>query len=149
MKMFLCRFLAGCAFLALGSTSTFAVTGWGDDYEKALAQAKAEKKMVLLDLTGSDWCGWCIKLDKEVFSETEFKSYAKDNLVLVAVDFPQRHKLPKEKQEQNDALQAQYGVRGYPTIIVLNPEGKPVGKLGYQPGGPKAFIAKLDELKGK
>ena len=71
-----------------GSAVAGAAAGWDDDYEKAVAQAKAEKKMVLLDFTGSDWCGWCIKLDKEVFSQPEFKDYAKENLVLVEVDFP-------------------------------------------------------------
>jgi protein disulfide-isomerase len=149
MKKFLTQFLTVCALAALGSTAAYAAAGWDDDYEKAVAQAKAEKKLVLLDFTGSDWCGWCIKLDKEVFSKPEFKSYAKDHLVLVEVDFPQAKRQTKKLKEQNEKLQQEHGVRGYPTIIILNPEGKKVGQLGYQEGGPKAFIAKLDELKGK
>lgn len=131
------------------SVAAFAAAGWDDDYEKALAKAKAEKKMVLLDFTGSDWCGWCMKLDKEVFSKKEFKDYAKENLVLVEVDFPQAKRLTKKVKEQNDKLQAEFKVQGYPTIIVLNPEGKKVGELGYQEGGPAPFIAKLDGYKGK
>ena len=71
------------------------------------------------------------------------------DLVLVEVDFPQGKKLPKKVVEQNEKLQKEHGVRGYPTIVVLNPEGKKVGQLGYMEGGPKAFLAKLDELKGK
>ena len=145
----MCKLAASCAALTLVSSAALAAAGWGDDYEKGLAQAKAEKKLVLLDFTGSDWCGWCIKLDKEVFSKKEFKDYAKDNLVLVEVDFPQTKKLAKKIKEQNDKLQAQYGIKGYPTIIVLNPDGKKVGELGYQEGGPAAFTAKLDGLKGK
>ena len=145
----MCKLAASCAALTLVSSAALAAAGWGDDYEKGLAQAKAEKKLVLLDFTGSDWCGWCIKLDKEVFSKKEFKDYAKDNLVLVEVDFPQTKKLTKKLKEQNDKLQAQYGIKGYPTIIVLNPDGKKVGELGYQEGGPAAFTAKLDGLKGK
>jgi protein disulfide-isomerase len=141
--------LSSLAVLSLLTSAALAASGWGDDYEKAVAQAKAEKKMVLLDFTGSDWCGWCIKLDKEVFSKPDFKAYAKDNLVLVEVDFPQGKKLPKKVVEQNEKLQKEHGVRGYPTIVVLNPEGKKVGQLGYMEGGPKAFLAKLDELKGK
>jgi protein disulfide-isomerase len=143
------KLLALLSVALMTSTAAFAAAGWDDDYEKALEKAKTEKKLVLLDFTGSDWCGWCMKLDKEVFSKKEFKDYAKDNLVLVEVDFPQQKRLTKKVKEQNDKLQNQYKVRGYPTIIVLNSEGKQVGELGYQEGGPAPFIAKLDELKGK
>jgi len=149
MKKFLIQILSVCAVLAVTSSAALAAAGWDDDYEKAVAKAKAEKKMVLLDFTGSDWCGWCIKLDKEVFSKPEFKEYAKANLVLVEVDFPQGKRQTKKLKEQNEKLQQEHGVQGYPTIIVLNSEGKKVGKLGYMEGGPKAFVAKLDELKGK
>ena len=131
------------------SSSALAAAGWDDDYEKAVAKAKEEKKMVLLDFTGSDWCGWCIKLDKEVFSKKEFKDYAKENLVLVEVDFPQGKRLSKKVKEQNEKLKAEHGVQGFPTIIVLNSEGQKIGRLGYMPGGPSAFLAKLEELKGK
>jgi protein disulfide-isomerase len=143
------KLLALLSLALVTSTAAFAAAGWDDDYEKALAKAKAEKKMVVLDFTGSDWCGWCMKLDKEVFSKKEFKDYAKDNLVLVEVDFPQTKKLPKKTQEQNEKLQKEHSVRGYPTIIVLDSEGKKVGQLGYMEGGPTPFIAKLDELKKK
>jgi protein disulfide-isomerase len=149
MKSFLSRILTACAVFAVGSTAAFAAAGWGDDYDKAVAQAKAEKKMVLLDFTGSDWCGWCMKLDKEVFSKPEFKNYAKDNLVLMEVDFPQTKRQTKKLKDQNEKLQKEHRIEGYPTIIVLNAEGKKVGQLGYMQGGPEAFIAKLNELKGK
>jgi protein disulfide-isomerase len=141
--------LSSTAVLSLLTSTALAAAGWSDDYEKSVAKAKAEKKMVLLDFTGSDWCGWCIKLDKEVFSKPEFKSYAKDNLVLVEVDFPQGKKLSKKTEEQNEKLQKEHGVRGFPTIIVLDSEGKKLGQLGYEEGGPKNFIAKLDALKSK
>ncbi len=133
--------------LSVLSSAAFAASGWDDDYEKALEKAKTEKKMVLLDFTGSDWCGWCIKLDKEVFSKPEFKKYAKENLVLVEVDFPQNKSQSAKLKAQNSKLQKEHGVRGYPTIVVLDSEGKKVGQLGYQPGGPEAFIGKLNELK--
>jgi len=142
-------FLTSLAVLSILVSSSLAAAGWGDDYEKAMVQAKAEKKNVLLDFTGSDWCGWCIRLNDEVFSKEEFKKYAKDNLVLVEVDFPQGKRLPKKVKEQNDKLQKDHGVRGFPTIVVLDPEGKKLGQLGYMEGGPKNFIAKLDELKSK
>jgi thioredoxin-related protein len=149
MKKFLAKLCSFLALLALTSTAALAAGGWDDDYDKALAKAKAEKKMVLLDFTGSDWCPWCIKLDNEVFSKTDFKSYAKENLVLVEVDFPNGKRQTKKLKQQNDKLKDEFGVKGFPTVIVLNSEGKKVGQLGYQEGGPKPFTAKLDELKGK
>ena len=120
---------------------------WQTDLPKAQAQAKTEKKLVMLDFTGSDWCGWCIKLNKDVFSKPEFVEYAKKNLVAVEVDFPNKKKLSPAQKQANDALAKKYEIRGYPTIVVLDSEGKKVGELGYQPGGPKAFIAELEKLK--
>jgi len=102
-----------------------------------------------MDFTGSDWCPWCIKLTKEVFSQPEFADYAKKNLVLVEVDFPRKKKLSAEQKKANDALQQKYRIDGYPTIIVLNGEGKKIGELSYMPGGPKAFLAELEKVKGK
>ena len=149
MKMFLSKLTGSFAILALTAGMAIAKPGWTDDYDKGLAQAKTEKKMSLLDFTGSDWCGWCIKLDKEVFSQAEFTDYAKSNLVLVELDYPRSKEQTKELKEQNAKLQKEFKIQGYPTIIVLNSEGKKVGELGYQPGGPKAFIAELEKLKGK
>jgi len=118
---------------------------WLTDLPKAQAQAKKENKLVLLDFTGSDWCGWCIKLKGEVFDLKEFKEYADKNLVLVEVDFPRKKELSAEQKKANGELQEKYKIKGYPTIIVLNGDGKKVGELGYTKGGPKAFIAKLEE----
>ena len=122
---------------------------WLTDLPKAQAKAKAENKMVLLDFTGSDWCVWCTRLKNEVFSQAAFAEYASKNLVLVEVDFPHNKKMSNEQKAANDALQKQYKVEGYPTIIVLNSEGKQVGELGYMKGGPAAFIAELDKAKQK
>ena len=122
---------------------------WMTDLPKAQAKAKEEKKMVMLDFTGSDWCGWCIKLHKEVFSTPEFAEYAKNNLVLVEVDFPTKKKQSTELKKANAELQRKYKIDGYPTIIVLNAEGKTIGELGYMAGGPKAFIAELNKVKQK
>ena len=119
------------------------------DLPKAQEKAKAEKKLVMLDFTGSDWCGWCIKLHKEVFSQAEFSEYAAKNLVLVEVDFPRSKQQSAELKSANQALQSKYKIEGYPTIIVLNGDGKKVGELGYEAGGPKPFIGKLDALKKK
>ncbi len=133
--------------LLLGLAVNAAQAGlWTDDYEAALAQAKAENRFVLLNFTGSDWCGWCIRLDKEVFSKGAFKDYAKTNLVLVTLDFPRKHELKKEMKERNEELSKIFSVRGFPTIILLNPAGNKIGQTGYQPGGPEAYVTHLEEL---
>jgi protein disulfide-isomerase len=100
-----------------------------------------------MDFTGSDWCSWCIKLHKEVFSQKDFVAYAKNNLILLEVDFPQNKPQAKALKKTNEALQKKYNVEGYPTIIVLDGEGKQLGTLGYQAGGPGPFIEKLKALK--
>jgi thioredoxin-related protein len=131
--------------LALFS-ATAAETGWLTDVTKAQAQAKAEKKLVMLDFTGSDWCGWCIKLHKEVFSQPEFVEYAKKNIVAVEVDFPSKKQLSAQQKSANDALAKKYGIRGYPTLVILDGDGKKVGEMGYVKGGPKAFIAEFEKV---
>lgn len=143
MKKLIVGLLAAVTVLQVSAEGSL----WQTDLPKAQAQAKTEKKLVLLDFTGSDWCGWCIKLNKEVFSQTEFIEYAKKNLVLVEVDFPRKKQLSATQKQANEALGKQFKIQGYPTIIVLNGEGKKVGELGYQPGGPKAFVAELEKLK--
>lgn len=139
----------GFLMLAMLVQAGAADLAWTTDLPKALAKAKAETKLVMMDFTGSDWCGWCIKLNKEVFSQPEFAAYAQKNLVLVEVDFPRAKSQSAELKRANQALQEKYKIDGYPTIIVLNGDGKKVGELGYQPGGPKAFIAELEKLKNK
>jgi protein disulfide-isomerase len=122
---------------------------WQTDLPKAQAQAKAENKLVLIDFTGSDWCPWCIKLNKEVFSTPEFTAYAKKNLVPVEIDFPRHKEQTPELKQANKALQEKYQIQGYPTVIVLDSTGQKIGTLGYQEGGPKPFIAELEKLKAK
>jgi len=142
------KLILGTVFaLAVISATAAESVNWLTDLPKAQAQAKTEKKLVMLDFTGSDWCGWCIKLNNEVFSQPEFVEYAKKNVVCVEVDFPNKKKLSPEQKKANDALAAKYKIEGYPTIIVLDGEGKKVGELGYMKGGPKAFIAELNKLK--
>ena len=126
--------------------ATFAAGGWETDFENALAKAKAEGKHMLIDFSGSDWCGWCIKLDKEVFSKDEFKAYAKDNLVLLLVDWPQRTPDSKEVQAKSRPLMEKFNVEGFPTVFILDSEGKAVAKTGYQAGGPEAYIAHVKQL---
>jgi protein disulfide-isomerase len=132
--------------LALLLTSmVFVHADWTTDYKAALTTAKAQNKKVLLDFTGSDWCGYCKLLDNEVFTKQSFKDFADKNYVLVTVDFPQQKQSPDDVKTQNDALGKQFGIDGYPTLILLDADGKELGRqVGYDPGsGPDAIIAKL------
>lgn len=126
-----------------------AAEGWLTDFEKAKAQAAEQKRPILVDFSGSDWCGWCIKLDEEVFSKKEFKDFAQDNLVLLLIDFPRKSKLTDAEKESNDKLAKQYGVRGFPTVLLLDAEGKVLGKTGYQTGGPSKYVEHLKGLLAK
>jgi protein disulfide-isomerase len=136
--------LAGATIL---STPARADDGWLESYQQALRVAKQQHKMVLIDFTGSDWCPWCIKLHDEVFSTRAFQAYAQKNLVLLKIDFPRALPQSDAVKAQNQRLQEMYGIQGYPTVIVLDPSGQKVGELGYQPGGPNPFIARLNKLK--
>jgi thioredoxin-related protein len=134
------------ALCALGLGSAQAEANWLSDFQKARAEAKAGHKRLLLDFTGSDWCIWCLKLHREVFSTPEFAEYAQKNLVLMTVDFPQAKSLSSEVRRQNYELAQRYQVEGFPTIVILNDDGQPVGLLGYVPGGPGAFINELKKV---
>lgn len=143
-----------CAVLVLGalalSQPAFAGDSeWLTSFEKAKAASKKSGKPILVDFTGSDWCGWCIKLNKEVFSTKEFKDWAKQNVILLELDFPRKKAQADELKKQNRALAQQYGVRGYPTILFLDHEGKKLGKSGYMKGGPKAWLAKANTIIAK
>ncbi len=119
---------------------------WLTDFQKAQAEAKAGHKMLLLEFTGSDWCIWCKRLEAEILSQPRFAEFAKDNLVLVRADFPRAKPLSTEVRKQNRELAQRYGISSFPTVVVLNGEGKQVGLLGYMPGGPEAFIDELKKL---
>lgn len=146
MKHIWSFFLAICVTASV-SLAADKESAWLTDHATALQQAKQEKKLLVMDFTGSDWCSWCKKLNKEVFSKQEFLDYAKDNLVLLEVDFPNSKPQSKELKKANEALQKKYNVEGYPTLIILDSDGKQVGTMGYEAGGPVPFVAKLKALK--
>jgi thioredoxin-related protein len=138
--------------VALMLTTTAACAddaGWMRDFDAAKQKAKETNRPILADFSGSDWCGWCIKLDKEVFSQDAFKEYAKENLVLLLLDFPRRTELPKAEAEQNQKLSEEYGIRGFPTVLVLDAEGKELARTGYQRGGAETYVKHLSELVKK
>lgn len=138
---------ATAAQTASSDQATPSKPGWITSVEQGQQEAKVNNKLVLLDFTGSDWCGWCVLLDREVFSKPKFKDYASKNLVLVEVDFPKRKPVPDAARRENLRLAQRYQIQGFPTIIVLNGDGQVVGEFGYVKGGPDAFIAVLEKLR--
>ena len=108
--------------------------------------AKERNVPILADFSGSDWCGWCIKLDKEVFAKEEFKVFADKNLVRFLADFPAHKKLATELEAQNKGLSEKYKIQGFPTVLLLSADGDILARTGYRRGGPEAYVAHLKEL---
>ena len=125
---------------------------WYTDLNEASKISAKTNKPLMLFFTGSDWCGWCIRLQKEVFYKPEFIEWANDNVVLVDIDFPKnKSKQSTELQQQNNMLQQQFGIQGYPTIHFVRPDkidGKTnltsLGNTGYRAGGPAAWISEAN-----
>lgn len=121
---------------------------WLTDFSKAQARAKSENKLVLMDFSGSDWCTGCQALSKNVLSTKTFADFAKDNLVLVNVDFPHQKKQPKELKKANEELYDRFKVEGFPTVIVLSSDGKQLKKMdGYEGQSVQDFVGELKKLK--
>lgn len=118
---------------------------WLADFDKAVEAAKAQKKDILVDFTGSDWCGWCKKLHAEVFAQPEFVAEAPKSFILCALDFPRAPEIVAKvpNPARNAELQKKYGVRGFPTILVVNAEGQVLVQTGYRPGGAKPYLEHL------
>ena len=120
---------------------------WGPDLPTALNRARSENKMVLLDFTGSDWCGWCIKFDHDVLSTDQFAAYAQNKLELVLVDFPRAKPQSDALRQANWELAKRYNINGFPTFVLVNYAGKELGRqVGYGKGEPGAFISELKEF---
>jgi thioredoxin-related protein len=134
------------AFLAAAPAALAVHDGWETDLAAALEKSAKTGKPVLADFSGSDWCGWCIKLDKEVFSKKDFQSYAKKNLIPVIIDFPRDKSLVSAEQAQKNRQYAEkYGVKGYPTVLLLESDGSVILRTGYRQGGAKKYAEHLDE----
>lgn len=134
------------ALLLLASPALAGGEGWLTNLEEAQSQAKAEGKDILIDFTGSDWCGWCVRLKKEVWSTEAWKAKGPERFVLVELDFPRKKAKSKETKAYNNALKNKFGIRGFPTIALLDADGRPYAMTGYQKGGPEAYLSHLEEL---
>jgi len=147
------KYLFAAAFAAsLGLNSAFAGgEGWSHDFEAAKNQAAAEKKDLLIDFTGSDWCPPCKALTSKILSKEEFRTLTKDKFVLVELDFPRQpenvEKQSEADKKRNEKLAADYGIEGFPTIILADATGKPYAYTGFEEGGPEEYVKHLDELR--
>jgi len=135
-------------FLASG---TLFAQDWQTDFERAKEMANAGNKPIILVFQGSDWCAPCIKLDQQIWSSEEFKNYSSDHFVMLLADFPRKKQnmLPAEQQKKNEKLADTYNNKGYfPLVVVLDKEGKILGKTGYKKISVKEYISLLESFSG-
>jgi protein disulfide-isomerase len=145
MKKFL--FLLSITLCSLSFQAQTETQEWHNDMNKAIQKSMETGKPLFLFFTGSDWCGWCIRLQKEVFQTEYFTKWAKENVVLVELDYPRKKQLPEETRKQNQTLQQVFQVQGYPTVFFVTPQVQqdgtvnfsPLGQTGYAAGGPESW----------
>lgn len=140
LKKLISVLLAALLVISFGCGNKADSLKWYDNLESAESAAQKEGKPILIDFTGSDWCIWCKRLSNEVFTKDEFINYAKENLVLVKIDFPENIPQSAETKFYNNQLAQRFGIQGYPTIVLMDSKGNVLGVTGYQPGGPEAYI---------
>jgi thioredoxin-related protein len=155
MKKFIALFvfLSFSGYIIAQSDYKAANEGWLVSLEEAYKLHEKTGKPILANFTGSDWCGWCIRLTKDVFSTDAFKSWSKDNVILLELDFPKRKTIPDEIKAQNASLQSSFKITGYPTIWVFNLDRKntgeydidALGKTGYTKT-PEDFIDSIEKM---
>ncbi|GLB53783.1 hypothetical protein NBRC110019_28240 [Neptunitalea chrysea] len=130
---------------------------WHTSFAKAKEISQKQNKPMLLFFTGSDWCGWCKRLQKEVFKKDEFATWAKKNVVLVELDFPRTKQLDDATRTQNYYLAQRFQVRGYPTIWFTSVKNETengkteaklaaLGKVGYLSGGATKWIGEANKI---
>lgn len=119
---------------------------WNTNYKTALDLSEKTGKPILIDFTGSDWCGWCIKLKNEVFKTTKFEEWAKKNVILLELDYPQNKPQSDEIKAQNKELAKKFQIKGYPTILFIDSKEKVLGTYGYDKGGPDVWTKKADDM---
>ena len=116
-------------------------TEWLKSYDEAVELSKQSGKPILADFTGSNWCGYCVKLKKEVFDTPQFKAWAAENVVLLELDYPRPNLQADWIKQQNNMLRDRYKIDSYPTVMILNHDGSVVGSQGYMKGGPERWIS--------
>lgn len=149
MRKIICLFV----FLGMFQLVSAQELTWHTDINKAIELATKENKPLFLFFTGSDWCGWCIRLQNEVFKKPEFATWAKKNVILVELDYPRKTALEPSLKAQNDEMQKIFSVTGYPTVWFVKPQKTPnginlqqMGKMGYLAGGTPSWLLAADRI---
>lgn len=146
LLMFFCSVLIGSSFVS-GKAESASSINWLTNYEEAVNQSRSTSKPIVLFFTGSDWCGWCHKLEQESLDTPEFAQAAGDKFIFVKLDFPVNTTLSPQIAAQNKQLQRKFNVSGFPTLIILDgKQQNQIGKTGYRPGGGRAFADHLSKI---
>jgi protein disulfide-isomerase len=133
----------GCSFLPLEGAGV----NWKTNYEQAVAESKASSKPLVLFFTGSDWCGWCNRLDEEAFDTAEFADGTRDKFIFVKLDYPLYSQQDPQLKTQNQQLKQKFNIRSYPTVIIWDAQSnQQIGQTGYRPGGGKQYAAHLSQM---
>ncbi len=130
----------------LGMTVKADESYWETDFMKARESAGKKNKPILAVFSGSDWCGWCIKLDNEVLGRKEFLDYVNEHFVLLMVDFPAHKSQSEPTKIQNQLLMKRYNIQGLPMVLILDAEGRIEAATGYRHGGAEKYIEYLKSL---
>jgi protein disulfide-isomerase len=120
------------------------LTVWHEDFSKALEESAQTGKPILADFTGSDWCHWCVKLKEDVFETDVFEQWARENVVLLELDYPRRGIQDSEIKKQNTELKERYEISSYPTVLFLDQRGTVLGKMGYV-NNPSEWISSVEK----
>ncbi|OVE82130.1 hypothetical protein BVY04_01725 [bacterium M21] len=142
------KFISRFIFVILLVSSIAASAGDATytDYESAKKAASKKGLPILIEFSGSDWCGWCIRLHEEVISRKAFKKFAKDEVIFYIADFPSNKQLPAKQKKKNEELAAQYNVEGFPTVLLIDKYGKLIARTGYVAGGAEKYVEHLRTL---
>lgn len=142
-SLFVAMMAVCCVFSVGAYAQSHGSIQWRSNYEQASAESTKTSKPMVIVFTGSDWCGWCKKLEREVFDTTEFSSLAGSSFVFLKVDFPMKTQLPQQQRDHNDQLKRKFGVRGFPTVVILDEKGQKITTTGYQEGGGRKYAQYL------
>ena len=146
--------------LTLLFISSFTLTAqelkWETDINVASRLAIKQKKVIMMFFTGSDWCGWCTRLQKEVFYTDDFKKWANNNVVLLELDYPRNKVMDEKIKNQNNHLQRIFAVQGYPSVHFVKPiiagdklDLQKLGDTGYIAGGPSIWLTEANKQLAK
>ncbi|QNN23921.1 thioredoxin family protein [Planctomycetales bacterium ZRK34] len=138
--------MLGATLVGAEPESGAAGDGWLIQYEQAAEQSKQSKRPILAYFTGSDWCEWCAKFEKQVLETDVFKQWADEHVILLKLDFPKSRSQADEVKQQNMKLKEKYHVKGFPTVLFLDADGQVINRTGYRPGGPDAWIKHAEHL---